>query len=170
MIDGKPIWEHLLDNKRKEVTSSLDSYHYGKFAEIIGKKFLESATRREGGLLKDLFPDINILSTRRVNMGNKNGDFVIIIDCEKDGEFSKKVALFEIKHGKVCISQNQLRRYCHLIKFPYMLASKADELRVFYLIFSQIMLNTISEKVDFSICELTKEFAEKISNGKSIKD
>lgn len=124
MIDGIPIWQHL-KNGVEEKNVKLVATDYGKFAEILGQRILRKLTEK-GGILEDIFPGndissvqtsprIRILARAKVEMG----DLALEVTC-KDScscKFRKKVAIFEIKHGKAPIEQNQLRRYYDILSW-----------------------------------------------------
>jgi len=52
--------------------------------------------------------------------------------------YGKKAIVFEVKNGKTRIGQIQLRNFSTAIFDPDPFAQKADELRVFFLLFTDI--------------------------------
>ena len=96
------------------------------------------------------------------------GDVVLEVDYKKDGAFGKKIVIFEIKHGKVIIEQNQLRRYCSMILNPGEHFHKADEVRVVYMIFDD--LDTLNASAYYYIKEMDKDFARKVLEQEPVGD
>jgi hypothetical protein len=166
MIDGIPIWQHLKNGAKKN-NIKLVATDYGGLAEIVGKRTLNMLTDK-GGILKDIFPDVEIISVKRspririlTNAKIEMGDLALEIDCkDNSGKFMKKVVIFEIKHGHFQIEQNQLRRYCFMINNPDVYFHKADELKVIFMMFDRI--NTMKGSASYSINELDKELVAKI--------
>lgn len=167
MIDGIPIWQHL-KNGAEETKVKLIAADYGKFAEILGGRILHKLTEM-GGILEDIFPGIDIVSVqtspRMTILYRKKieiGDLVLEISCKDScsGTFGKKIVIFEIKHGRAPIEQNQLRRYCLMVNNPEEYFPKADEVKVIFLMFSDI--NTKKSSASYSICELSKILARRI--------
>jgi len=165
MVDSMPVWEHL-KNGAKNTRINLKANDYGCFAEILGSRVLNDVFQR-GEILRDVFPGIEIIATHpvkkfkileRAKIGL--GDIVLEVDYKKDGVFGKKMAIFEIKHGKMMIDQNQLRRYCSMISNPGEYFKKADELKIIYMMFDKI--NTSNGSASYSIKEMGKDFAEKV--------
>lgn len=165
MIDSIPVWVYLKKGIEK-TKINLKSSDYGKLAEILGNRVLYDILQR-GGLLDNMFPDIEIISTHfikkfkvleRAKIGL--GDVVLEVDYKKDGAFGKKIVIFEIKHGKVIIEQNQLRRYCSMVLNPGEHFHKADEVRVVYMIFDD--LDTLNASAYYYIKEMDKNFAIKV--------
>lgn len=166
MIDGVPIWKHLkggvTENKIKLIGPD-----YGKFAEILGKRVLDKLTDR-GGILVDIFPEIEIVSVQTsprvrilTNAKIELGDLVLEISYKNcSGEFGKKVVIFEIKHGHFQIQQNQLRRYCLMINSPGEYFPKADEVKVIFMMFDRI--NTNKGSASYYMSELGKDLVTKI--------
>ena len=165
MVDGIPIWQHL-KNGTKNNNIKLVGSDYGGFAEIIGKRTLNILTKN--GILEEIFPSIEIISVHnspkiRVLTSGKieMGDLALEIDYkDSSGRIRKKVVIFEIKHGRFQIEQNQLRRYCFMINNPDVYFPKADELKVVFMMFDRI--NTIKCSASYSIHELDKELVTKI--------
>lgn len=159
MVDGMPIWQHLT-NGAKDNKVNLIGPDYGKFAEILGRRILRILTRK-GGILDDIFSDLCILSTKRVY---GVGDLALEIHCKyENGEnstFGKKIVIFEIKHGRFQIEQNQLRRYCSMIDDPGKHFPKADEVKVIYMMFNKI--DTLGCSASYSVRELDKNLAHRI--------
>ncbi len=171
MIDSIPVWEYLKNGVNK-TKIKLKSSDYGKLAEILGNRVLNDILQK-GGILDNMFPDIEIISTHfikkfkvleRAKIGL--GDIVLEVDYKKDGLFGKKIVIFEIKHGKVIIEQNQLRRYCLMILNPGEHFHKADEVKVVYMIFDDI--DTSNASASYSIKEMDKEFARKVLEQKPV--
>ena len=165
MIDSIPIWSHL-KNGAEKTKINLIANDYGKLAEILGNRMLNNILQR-GGILDNMFSDIEIISAHfikkfkvleRAKIGL--GDIVIEVDYKKDGAFGKKIVIFEIKHGKIIIEQNQLRRYCSMILNPGEHFHKADEVKVIYVIFDDI--DTLNASAFYSIKEMDKDFARKV--------
>jgi hypothetical protein len=166
MVDGIPIWQHL-KNGVKDNKVKLIGKDYGEFAETIGKRVLNKLTKK-GGILDELFPEIEIISVHaspktRIIDGAKIelGDLTLEIDYKDgSGRFRKKIVIFEIKHGRFQIEQNQLRRYCFAINDPDAYFPKADEVKVVFMMFDRI--DTVNGSAYYSISELDKEFATEI--------
>lgn len=171
MLDGIPMWKHL-KNGAEETQIHLKANDYGKLAEILGNRVLGDILQR-GGILDDIFPGIEIVSTHvverfkaleRAKIGL--GDIVLEVDYRKDGKFGKKMIIFEIKHGKMIIDQNQLRRYCSMIIRPDEYFHKADEVKIIYMMFDNI--DTLNALASYSIQEFDKDFARKIMENVSV--
>ena len=79
---------------------------------------------------------------------------------KKDDTFGKKIVVFEIKHGKIIIEQNQLRRYCSMILKPGEHFHKADEVKVIYMLFDD--LDTVNTSVFYSVQEIDKAFVRNV--------
>ncbi len=175
MIDDIPIWQHL-KNGAIENKLRLTGTDYGKFAEIIGKRILNKLTKK-GGILTDIFPGIEIISVHRFprlrilnNAKIEMGDFALEIDYKDSGSFGKKIVIFEIKHGHFQIEQNQLRRYCFMIKNPGEYFSKANEVKVIFMMFDKI--DTVGCSALYLTSELDKGLADKVldSNPQKAED
>ncbi len=173
MIDSIPVWEHLKNGVEK-TKINLKAGDYGKLAEILANRILGNILQRDG-ILDNIFSDIEIISIHfikkfkvleRAKIGL--GDIVLEVDYKKDGVYGKKIVIFEIKHGKMIIEQNQLRRYCAMIFNPGEHFHKADELKVIYMIFDKI--DTLNASAFYSIKELDKEFARKILEQEPVGD
>lgn len=167
MIDGMPIWRHL-KNCAKENSVKLVARDYGKFAETLGERILYKLIKK-GGVLEDIFPGADIVSVKKsprmrvfARTKAEMGDLALEVSYKDScsGRFGKKIVIFEIKHGRSPIVQNQLRRYCFMINSPEEYFPKAEEVRVVFLIFSKI--DTIDGNASYSICELSKVLATKI--------
>jgi hypothetical protein len=166
MVDGVPIWQHL-KNGAKDHKVKLVARDYGEFAEIVGRRVLNRLTEK-GGILDELFPEIEIISVHtspktRIIADAKIelGDLTLEIDYKDgSGRFRKKIVIFEIKHGHFQIEQNQFRRYCLMINNPDGYFPKADEVKVVFMMFGRI--DTIGGSASYSISELDKEFASKV--------
>ncbi len=165
MIDSIPVWMHL-KNDAEKTKIKLIANDYGKLAETLGNRMLHNILQR-GGILDNMFSDIEIISTHfikkfkvleRAKIGL--GDIVLEVDYKKNGAFGKKIVIFEIKHGKIIIDQNQFRRYCSMILKPGEYFHKADEVKVIYMIFGDI--DTLNASAFYSIKEVDKEFARKV--------
>ncbi len=165
MIDSIPVWTHL-KNGSERTKIKLIANDYGKLSEILGNRILNNILLK-GGIIDNMFSDIEILATHsikkfklleRAKIGL--GDIVLEVDYKKDGLFGKKIVIFEIKHGKIIIEQNQLRRYCSMILNPGEHFHKADEVRIIYMLFDKI--DTINASAFYSIKEIDKDFAEKV--------
>lgn len=169
MIDGIPIWQHLqcggTENSVKLVATD-----YGKFAEIVGKRLLNKLTEK-GGILKEIFSGIEILSVQSIakmrilsNAKIELGDLILEISYKNGEKFGKKVVIFEIKHGNFKIEQNQLRRYCFMINDPESFFPKADEVKIIFMMFKSI--NTNKGRASYIMHELGKDLAIKVLNSK----
>lgn len=165
MIDSIPMWAHL-KNGAERTKIKLIANDYGKLSEILGNRILSNILLK-GGIIDNMFSDIEILATHfikkfkvleRAKIGL--GDIVLEVDYKKDGAFGKKIIIFEIKHGKIMIEQNQLRRYCSMILNPGEHFHKADEVRIIYMLFDHI--DTMNASAFYSIKEIDKDFARKI--------
>jgi hypothetical protein len=165
MVDSIPVWVYLKNGVEK-TKIHLKSSDYGKLAEILGNRVLYDIIQK-GGVLDRIFPDIEIISIHfikkfkvleRAKIGL--GDIVLEVDYKKGGLFGKKIVVFEIKHGKVIIEQNQLRRYCSMILNPGEHFHKADEVKVIYMIFDDI--DTLNASAYYYIKEMDKDFARKV--------
>jgi hypothetical protein len=175
MIDSIPIWTHL-KNGAEKIKIKLIANDYGKLAEILGNRVLNDILQK-GGIVDNMFSDIEIISTHfitkfkvleRAKIGL--GDIVLEVDYKKygDGAFGKKIVIFEIKHGKIIIEQNQLRRYCSMILNPREHFHKADEVKVIYMIFDDI--DTYNASAFYSIKEIDKDFARKVMEQEPVGD
>mgnify|MGYP003395056532 CR=1 FL=1 len=162
MHDGIPIWKHLLNNSQEHQTK-LRSNDYGKLAESIGKRELRNCIKFNN-FLDNLFPNIIIMSIERKTKKSRRhleyGDYCTEISYTKDGVYGKKVLIIEIKHGKVYISQQQIRRYSNYIINPSAYFRKADEVKVLFMIFTEI--DTMNASSTYFLCEFNTEFANKI--------
>lgn len=159
MIDGAPIWQHLKKGSEKRIVKMVAN-DYGKLAEIIGKRVLLTLT--DVGNLDKFFPDVKILSAQRLN----EGDFSLEVASRRGVKYCKKIIIFEIKHGKTQIRQRQLRKYCSMILNPDKFFKKANEVKIFFMIFDHI--DTIRNFSSYTLRELDKGLAEKILNGQTV--
>lgn len=173
MIDSIPVWVHL-KNGAEKIKINLQASDYGKFAEMLGNRVLNNILQR-GGILDNMFSDIEIVSVHFINKFKilerakiGLGDVVIEVDYKKDGIFGKKIVVFEIKHGKVIIDQNQLRRYCSMILNPGEHFHKADEVKVIYMTFDDI--DTLNASAFYYIKEIDKDFARKVMEQEPVGD
>lgn len=172
MVDGIPIWQHL-KNGSDETKVRLIATDYGKFAEVLGKRLLNMLTKK-GGILDEMFSGIDIISVQRSpririfsNAKIEMGDLIIEIDYKNDTKFGKKIVIFEIKHGRFQIEQNQIRRYSYMVNNPGEYFPKADELRVIFVMFDKI--DTMNCSASYYIRELDKTLATKILDSIPIK-
>lgn len=165
MIDSIPVWTHL-KNGAERTKIKLIANDYGRLSEILGNRILSNILLK-GGIIDNMFSDIEILATHfikkfkvleRAKIGL--GDIVLEVDYKKDGKFGKKIVIFEIKHGKIMIEQNQFRRYCSMILNPGEHFHKADEVRIIYMLFDKI--DTLNASAFYSIKEIDKDFAKKV--------
>lgn len=172
MVDGIPIWQHLKigsdENKIRLIGAD-----FGKFAEIIGRRVLNELTEK-GGILGDIFPGINIINIQRPsririvpNAKIEIGDLILEIDYKNGIKFGKKIIVFEIKHGRFQIEQNQIRRYASMVNNPGEFFSKADELRVIFVMLDKI--DTVNGSASYHIRELDKTLATKILESMPLK-
>lgn len=168
MHDGIPIWKHL-SNNGTEYGLHIYGEDYGSFAERIGKREI-SRRIKYNKFLESIFPDIEILSFARktkfklLHKSKEYGDYCLEISYRTDRHmtFGKKVFILEIKHGKVQISQQQIRRYSEFIKNPSAYFRKADEVKVIFMIFTEI--NTSNATATYFLSEFNKELVDKIIN------
>lgn len=173
MIDSIPIWTHL-KNDAERTKIKLIASDYGKLSEILGNRVLNSILQK-GGIVDNMFSDIEIISIHfikkfkvleRSKIGL--GDIVLEVDYKKDGVFGKKIVVFEIKHGKIIIEQNQFRRYCSMVLNPGEHFHKADEVKVIYMLFDDI--DTLGASAFYSIKEIDKDFARKVMEQEPVGD
>lgn len=169
MIDGIPMWQHLR-NGAAETNIQLTSHDYGKIAEILGMRIIIDLTKR-GGILNNIFPGVEIISVqdlKRIKVLKRKkieiGDLILQVSCKeekgKEKIFLKKIVIFEIKHGRFIIEQNQLRRYSSIILNPGEYFEKADEVKVIYVMFDKI--DTLNGSATYSIREMDKNIAKRI--------
>lgn len=173
MVDGIPIWQHL-KNGIIEKNVQLIGPDYGKFAEILGKRELRKLTNKDG-ILDKIFSGVSIISTKRMprikiekSSLYERGDLVLEVSYKNGTTFGKKVVIFEIKHGKFQVEQNQLRRYCAMIDDPGAYFPKADEVKVIYMMFNEI--DTLNCSATYYMHELDKNLAHKILESPAIID
>lgn len=173
MVDSIPVWAHLKNGVEK-TKINLIANDYGKLAETLGNRLLHDILQR-GGILDNMFSDIEIVSTHfikkfkvleRAKIGL--GDIVLEVDYKKDGAFGKRIVIFEIKHGKIIIDQNQFRRYCSMVLSPGEYFHKADEVKIIYIMFDGI--DTLNASAFYSIKELDKDFARKVMEQEPVGD
>lgn len=171
MIDSIPVWTYL-KNGAERTKIKLIASDYGKLSEILGNRVLDNILLK-GGIIDNMFSDIEILATHvikkfkvleRAKIGL--GDIVLEVDYKKDGIFGKKIVIFEIKHGKIIIEQNQLRRYCSMILNPGEHFHKANEVKVIYMLFDNI--DTYNASAFYSIKEIDKDFARKVMEQETV--
>lgn len=166
MHDGLPIWKHLMDNGHEHRTK-LKGGDYGKLAERIGKREIRELIKFKN-FIAGIFPDIVSLSFSRKskwrNRGLEYGDYCLEINYQKkDGTgYGKKVLIIEIKHGKIHIPQQQIRRYCEYIINPAAYFRKADEVKIIFMLFTEI--DTASASATYSLCEFNPDLASRIIN------
>lgn len=170
MIDGIPIWSHL-KNGISEIEIRLTDQDYGKMGEVIGNRIIDKITKRDG-IFEDLFPTIKIINVHNIEKVIKDGiglgDKILELAYKKDLNFGKKIVIFEIKHGKVVIEQNQLRRYCSMIINPEQFFNKADELRLIFVMIDK--LDTVNASTNYSLKEIDKDFACTILANEVVED
>jgi hypothetical protein len=154
-IDGIPIWEYLKNDTTNKETS-LTNKDFGKFAEIIASRITWNFVK--SGILKDVFPDISIISVNRRNM--KVGDLGYIISYkDSDDQYRQKVVIFEIKHGRVMIGKYQFEKYCRILINPKDYFPKADEVKIVFMMFNEI--DTKNKTANYALRELDLELARK---------
>lgn len=164
MHDGIPIWKHLENNGTVHETHIWGS-DYGVMAERIGKRDIHIKIKYEG-FLNRIFPDINILSVfhrtkfKSAKRSREYGDYCLEVSYESNGTHGKKVLIVEIKHGLVKIHQKQIRRYSNYIINPSVYFRKADEVKIIFMIFTEI--NTMEASASYFLCEFNKELANGI--------
>ncbi len=170
--DGISLWKHLVDNG-KEHKIILRGVDCSKLAERVGKRELNKLIKSDN-LLDKLFPDMTIISiNRKIKKSNRSleyGDYCIEISYMKHSDiwlpenskmrYGKKVVIIEIKHGKIEISQQQIRRYSKYIITPSAYFRKSDEVRIIFMLFTEI--NIINATATYFLCEFNKELANKI--------
>jgi hypothetical protein len=127
----------------------------GKFAEIIGSRILWNF--KQSKILDEIFPDIKILSARRIF--GLVGDFAYKISYKKDDGYGQRIVIFEVKHGIINIGRFQFEKYCKIISQPENYFPNAEEVRIIFLMFTQI--DTLGMNSSFSYKELDKELAIK---------
>jgi hypothetical protein len=156
MHDGIPIWKHLkyggVENK-----INLRGIDYGSLAEQIGIREIKSLIR-DKCLLK-IFPNVMIISLNRKRQ-RSYGDYCLEISYKKDNIYGKKVLIIEIKHGKIEISQQQIKRYSNYVVNPSAYFRKSDEVKVYFMLFTKI--DTLNSFATYTLCEFNKSFASKI--------
>jgi hypothetical protein len=171
MLDGVPIWQHLANGGVLHDVE-LRGWVFGRLAEMIGKSWLKEAmsSKCDGNLIKELFPNLEVLSIKSVSNKSRrchvDGDVIVEVDYKQGLAYGKKIVCFEIKHGKIAIHQNQIRHYCEMIDNPSNFVKKADEIRIFFLLFESI--DTKSMYAHFHLCELNKTLVSHILNSKPI--
>jgi len=164
MHDGMPIWMHLISNGEEHKTR-IRGIDFGKLAEMIGRRELRNLIKFEN-LLDKVFQGIISISihqkTKKSRRSLEYGDYCLEISYKKDGGYGKKILIVEIKHGKTEISQQQIHRYSNYIINPSAYFRKADEVKVIFMIFTEI--DTLTASAFYSLSEFDKEFANKIIN------
>lgn len=154
-IDDIPIWKHLKNGAvQKDV--KLTNKDSGKFAEIIGSRILWNF--KQSKILDEIFPDIEILSARRM-AGLGVGDFVYQISYKKNEGYGQRIAIFEVKHGNIKLGRFQFEKYCRIIGQPKNYFPKSEDVRIIFLMFEQI--DTLSMNSSYLYKELDKELAIK---------
>jgi hypothetical protein len=154
-IDNIPIWKHLRDGGTKKETC-LTNKDAGKFAEIIGSRILWNFNKSK--ILNELFPDIDIVSANRMT-GLGVGDVAYKISYKKDDGYGQKIAIFEVKHGKILMGRFQFEKYCRIISDPKSYFPKAEDISVIFMMFDQI--DILNKKASYSVYELDNELARK---------
>lgn len=165
LIDGIPIWVHLKNGASADFVADLTAGDMGTIAERIGKRIL-SQSLKDKYFLKIFFPTINVLSTKEIRI-HGYGDYLVEVSYEDSNGYGKKMLLFEIKHGKVHISQQQIKKYSSLLLNPDQYFRKADEIKVIYMIFE--MIDTVNKKVHYYFSELNKDFGKLIFDRLPVK-
>lgn len=153
MIDGKPIWQHLKSGSEKRIVK-LVANDYGKLAEIVGNRVLYRLT--EKGSLDKFFPNVTILSVKKL----LEGDFALEVAFRNGSKCGKNIIIFEIKHGKTQVRQQQLKRYCSMIIDPGKFFNKVNEIKVFFMLIDSI--DTLRNFASYTIRELDRDLAQKI--------
>ena len=133
MVDDIPLWKHLV-NGGKSHQINLTTKDFGIIAERIGTRALR-INIKHNGMLDTIFPDIQILSTKKLR---SSGDYTIEVNYQKGDNHGKKIVLFEIKYGRVFLSHRQTTKYCKMILEPCEFFRKADEVKIFYMIFDKL--------------------------------
>ena len=65
MLEGKPLWRHLMGGSSQLVQIALKSYEVAQLAEIIAYRWIHGhVLRRENHYLEAVFPGINIINVR----------------------------------------------------------------------------------------------------------
>jgi hypothetical protein len=163
-IDDVPIWKHLKDGGTKKETR-ITNKDAGKFAEVVGGRILWNFNKSK--ILNEIFPNIDIVSANRMT-GLGVGDIAYKISYKKhndakNGEeaeaYGQKIAIFEIKHGKILIGHFQFEKYCRIVREPKNYFPKAEDVSVIFMMFEQI--DTLNKKAIYSIYELDNELARK---------
>ncbi len=103
------------------------------------------------------YPDIEVLSFKKLN---GEGDYLIEISYRYPDGYGKKILLFEIKYGKVDISQSQIKKYSSMLLNPDQYFKKADEVKIVYMIFDKV--DTVNQTVHYYFSVLKKDFAKLI--------
>ena len=173
MLNGIPIWKNLKNNGTEHNLHIIGG-DYGSFAERMGKREINKKIKYEK-FIQDIFPDIDIVSIAKYyKFKNKHrsleyGDYCIEISYhnKETNTYGKKILIIEIKHGKVQISQQQIKRYSEFIINPSAYFRKADEVKIIFMIFTEI--NTLNATASYFISEFNKEFANKIKNAVPIE-
>lgn len=164
IFEGLPIWKHLENNGTFHETYLCGS-DYGVLAERIGKRIVRLKIKYEK-FLNELFPDIEIISVnhrikfKSAKRSREYGDYCVEISYKSNGKYGKKVLIVEIKHGLIHIHQKQIRRYSNYILNPSTYFRKADEVRIIFMLFTEI--NTLTATASYYLSEFNKEIANKI--------
>jgi hypothetical protein len=154
-IDNIPIWKHLKDGATKKETC-LTNKDAGRFAELIGGRILWNFNKSK--ILQEMFPDIDIVSANRVT-GLGVGDYIYKISYKKGDGYGQKIAIFEVKHGRILVGHFQFEKYCRIIRDPKSYFPKAEDVTVIFMMFEEI--DIINMKASYSIYELDNELARK---------
>lgn len=156
MINGIPMWWHITDNGDDGYDAEITSGDNGKIAERIGTRLLSNGLKNRT-LIKMFYPDIEVLSFKKLN---GEGDYLIEISYRYPDGYGKKILLFEIKYGKVDISQSQIKKYSSMLLNPDQYFKKADEVKIVYMIFDKV--DTVNQTVHYYFSVLKKDFAKLI--------
>lgn len=156
LIDGIPIWVHLKNGASADFVADLTAGDMGIIAERVGKRILSQSLK---DMCEMFFPSIGVLSAKKI-MIHGYGDYLVEISYKDSNGYGKKILLFEIKHGKVHISQQQIKKYSSLLLNPDQYFRKADEIKIIYMIFE--VIDTVNKKVHYYFSELNKDFGKLI--------
>lgn len=154
-IDNIPIWKHLKDGATKKETC-LTNKDAGRFAELIGGRILWNFKKSK--ILNEIFPNIDIISANRMT-GLGVGDYAYKISYKKGDGYGQKIAIFEVKHGRILMGRFQFEKYCRIITDPRNYFPKAEDVTVIFMMFEQI--DIINMKAAYSVYELDNELAYK---------
>lgn len=161
-VDGIPIWDYLKNNAANKETS-LTNKDFGKFAEIVGRRITWNFNK--SGILNEVFPNISIITANRKNL--KVGDISYVISYKDNGGYKQKVAIFEVKHGRVWIGKYQFEKYCRILTDPKSYFPKAEDVKIIFMMFNDI--DTKNKTANYTLRELDKELAYKfLENEKNV--